>query len=896
MMPRSIVAAAALLLSCLLVPLSSKSIDSSCIYTASSVQPALFVSKLTATTSSNHSYNSSSISLLNILLDNSGCISASTVSIQEQFAVPSTQAWSRCMHCGLKDNDFLLYRKTKHSRSKLQLTKKTKRKVEDLSEDEERVDLSWSLWSEFFHHFDNDKYNAKIVSLDPTSHDYHRMKYYIHRPVYIIPTITLHIGHILIDILEQIYHSHMKHYGRIRTDSLLILDVANKAERDVLQEKIDANLGLMRDDVTDSLAVLMRAFTDLPIYSYELLDELRMLEGGVLFADLHIGLDNSGSFFHRGQNTQPCLVSVHANNKDNMQLSKRYQTFRTFINDVDIISNYMTEERKQSCLSMSIDMDNTHPQVLIGQRSKSRTILNIDDIAAAVAQAGLTHSIYDLGVLSFSQQKQLFSEIDIFVSMSGTSVHNLLFMRPGTAVIIFMQPMWCAFAWMYANQAILLGIKPIVYCSSSAPLLDGGHMRYHQLSRSFWLQGPRHSKSDNVTINIPVFVLALRDAMIYIVDYRANDGHDGQRQPRQALSQELLFHTPICPDDGKLHPVNRPGLDASIYFEAHTPDPPPPPSAVDHDENRRPSRRVVELYISSITLERFSDASVKVGITGEIGVSVDGMEALLQSMPGLSICMQVVPPIEDETAGTYHTPPQVGQEWCHQVRALNYYSDIFLTFYDAVQRLHIWAQVSSSGGKLRGSDLYYVLDTRLYDAGASQHTEFVGQTILFEVELFQQCFPKRVTMESANKTQADSLPPTPIQVIRYPMKKFNITSSTEIICDSRQILLFNHTMRHRLSLQRHSTDFCLTHRLTPVNCADFIGKLNRFLLLERLLQQNSIPTSQIYPTVSNPFFFLHIEKTAGTTIRQYVESTIHDDDAMLLLSVGLSILLSSFTT
>jgi len=859
LLPRLIVPAALLtLLSCLLLPSCSSSIDSSCIYTASSVQPVLFVSKLTATTSSNHSSN---FSLLSIIVDDSGCISASTVSIQEQFAVPSTQAWSRCMHCGLKDNDFLLYRKTK-----LELTKKKKKnkKSEHVTGDEQRADLSWSLWSEFFHHFNNDKYSAKIVSLDPTSHSYHRMKYYIHRPVYIIPTITLHIGHILIDILEQIYHSHMKHYGRIRTDSLLILDVANKAERDVLQQKIDANLGLMRDDVTDSLAVLMRAFTDLPIYSYELLDELRILEGGVIFADLHIGLDNSGSFFHRGQNTQPCLVSVHANNKDNMQLSKRYQTFRTFINNVDI-SYYMTEERKQSCFS--IDME-THSQVLIGQRSKSRTILNIDDIAAAVAEAGLTHSIYDLGVLSFSQQKQLFSQIDIFVSMSGTSVHNLLFMRPGTAVIIFMQPMWCAFAWMYANQAILLGIKPIVYCSSSAPLLmDGGHMRYYQLSRSFWLQGPRHSKSDNVTINIPVFVLTLRDAMTYIADHHTNG-------PRNPLSQEF-FHTPICPDDGMLHPVNRPGVDASIYYETHASDPPPSSSAVDHDKNRHQSRRVIELYISSITLEHFSDASVKVGITGEIGVSVDGMEALLQSMPGLSICMQIVPPIDDETVGTYYTPPQVGLEWCHQVRALNYYSDIFLTFYDTVQRLHIWAQASSTGGKLRGSDLYYVLDTRLYDAGASQHIEFIGKTILFEVELFEHCLPRRV-VESSKKTPADSQP-HPIQVIRYPLKKFNITSK-DIICESRQILLFNHTMRHRLSLQRHSTDFCLTHRLTPVNCADFIAKLNRFLLLERLLLQNSMPTSQIYPTVTNPFFFLHIEKTAGTTIRQYVKSYIYDDD------------------
>jgi len=343
-------------------------------------------------------------------------------------------------------------------------------------------------------------------------------------------------------------------------------------------------------------------------------------------------------------------------------------------------------------------------------------------------------------------------------------------------------------------------------------------------------------------------------------DHRTNDAHGVRRQ--DFLFSEELFHTPICPDNGIMHPANRPGSDASIYYETQVSHPLP----VDHDEDRHPQQRVVELYISSITLERFLDGSVKVGITGEVGVSLDGMEMLLQSMPGLSICMQVVPPVEDETVGQYTTPPEVGLEWCQQVRGLNYYSDIFLTFYDAVQRLHIWAQASSSGGKLRESDLYYILDTRLYDAGASQHMEFIGQTVLFEVELFEKCLPKQVMMKMQMQPANTLADYTPIQVIRYPLNKFNITNG--VICKSRQLLLFNYTIRHRLSLQRHSTDFCLIHQLTPVNCADFVAKLNRFLLHERLLLQNSMPTSQIYPTVSNPFFFLHIEKTAGTTIRQ----------------------------
>ena len=49
----------------------------------------------------------------------------------------------------------------------------------------------------------------------------------------------------------------------------------------------------------------------------------------------------------------------------------------------------------------------------------------------------------ELGEVSFDQQMYLFREADILVSTAGTAVHNMLFMRPYTAVIILMQPSWC---------------------------------------------------------------------------------------------------------------------------------------------------------------------------------------------------------------------------------------------------------------------------------------------------------------------------------------------------------------------------------------------------------------------------------------------------------------------
>ena len=49
----------------------------------------------------------------------------------------------------------------------------------------------------------------------------------------------------------------------------------------------------------------------------------------------------------------------------------------------------------------------------------------------------------ELGEVDFDQQMYLFREADILVSTAGTAVHNMLFMRPYTAVIILMQPAWC---------------------------------------------------------------------------------------------------------------------------------------------------------------------------------------------------------------------------------------------------------------------------------------------------------------------------------------------------------------------------------------------------------------------------------------------------------------------
>jgi capsular polysaccharide biosynthesis protein len=51
--------------------------------------------------------------------------------------------------------------------------------------------------------------------------------------------------------------------------------------------------------------------------------------------------------------------------------------------------------------------------------------------------------IDDLAEVDFDDQMFIFSQVDVLVAVAGTALHNMLFMRPGSAVVIIMQPFWC---------------------------------------------------------------------------------------------------------------------------------------------------------------------------------------------------------------------------------------------------------------------------------------------------------------------------------------------------------------------------------------------------------------------------------------------------------------------
>jgi hypothetical protein len=107
--------------------------------------------------------------------------------------------------------------------------------------------------------------------------------------------LTLHVGHLLVDLLEQVYHSMILEYGKVRKDSIIIIDVANADERRILQEKVK----LHTNDDNDSFGLIFKALTDAPILT---IDNLASLSDdiSIIFKHLHLGLDLTSSSFNYG--------------------------------------------------------------------------------------------------------------------------------------------------------------------------------------------------------------------------------------------------------------------------------------------------------------------------------------------------------------------------------------------------------------------------------------------------------------------------------------------------------------------------------------------------------------------------------------------------------------------
>ena len=227
-------------------------------------------------------------------------------------------------------------------------------------------------------------------------------------------------------------------------------------------------------------------------------------------------------------------------------------------------------------------------------------------------------------------------------------------------------------------------------------------------------------------------------------------------------------------------------------------------------------------------------------ISGDIGIVHNNHKYILNSMANLSVC---------NIAGLHSSA-----HWCYEMRELNYYSEILFTVEDPILPLKLWLQTTKSYGKIEGTELFVVLDCRLPEAGISLQHDLIGSVVMFEAILCSLC----------NVTLDDEIHPLE-QLLLFPNKQSDIFELKNLTCRKNETIIFNSLMTSSYSFQRSTNAFCRKHLFTDRNCLIFISELSQDLMIRK---HSRFPPVQTFPSPLNPFVFVHIEKTGGTTLRE----------------------------
>jgi hypothetical protein len=200
--------------------------------------------------------------------------SDSKLEVHEKASSPDYQRWSTCGQCiwSSRRGEFIILDssleslegkgKQKHKDNKDDVNRNpidnnSTDDKDDKDIDSSNIELSSSSWKEFFHggggtensrEARNDRFTGRRVhpatlaalfddSIDSKdskdSKDSAREEkesplkrnlVRVRRPVFIIPMLTLHPGHLAVDVLEQVHSAMLKTYGRVRKDALLVCE------------------------------------------------------------------------------------------------------------------------------------------------------------------------------------------------------------------------------------------------------------------------------------------------------------------------------------------------------------------------------------------------------------------------------------------------------------------------------------------------------------------------------------------------------------------------------------------------------------------------------------------------------------------------------------------------
>jgi hypothetical protein len=380
---------------------------------------------------------------------------------------------------------------------------------------------------------------------------------------------------------------------------------------------------------------------------------------------------------------------------------------------------------------------------------------------------------------------------------------------------------------MYANQAILLGIRPIIICNdSSSPNVThySTHSRSFLVDKSFeddtihihsgensfhwtykyWQQGPRMTKLNNITLHPEIMVDILGQLNHDMIQLQSNNRFNHNCNWYDEWN-EVFHKLTICIETIK----NASAEDISNTF--------PLP--------------MYEIYITTVLSEKISDSQYQISLMGEIVAKQPYLFEPLVSMEHLSVCIVSVL--------TSLKP------WCTTVGSFNYYAHLKLVVTHPVHRLHVWLQATPSGGKFKWSDSYVSLDTRIDEtAGFKIHSDAIGYSIEISLQYLDS--------DTLDWNNCDDV---------YSNKCHNTFDQSHSI--NKELFVAT-----RYTIQHFTSYICKEYRLNFIKCSMISTSILIQVYQAVTLQNMMLPPIQILPTPQRPFVFIHIEKSAGTTLRE----------------------------
>ena len=187
--------------------------------------------------------------------------------------------------------------------------------------------------------------------------------------------------------------------------------------------------------------------------------------------------------------------------------------------------------------------------------------------------------------------------------------------------------------------------------------------------------------------------------------------------------------------------------------------------------------------------------------------------------------------------------------------------------------------INLQGGRMKRSEVYFSLDCRLPGAGLNLATTFVNQTVAVETTLLSQCSSSGSSSSTRQQLlQLFGHPPacdsayTNSNVSFFWQPSLLLADTSDRVaaqtCVRNESLLFKHRLRSQPDLQRAIADFCWMHVLSEKNCGLLTASVYSHIARLFMATERALPRSQQLPSVQNPFIFIHIEKTGGTTMRE----------------------------